>query len=130
MHPFRQRRIWLLTLWLLCAANGLQAQQARLPTVAEVQQMQKLYEPARKQAAHGQAVRTFMPGLSEAADAMARRAETALAGGRLLQASELIRQARWQLPYLPHKLPPHVSRAFGSFRLRHAMDITAVVYSP
>ena len=34
-------------------------------------------------------------------------------GGRLLQASEAIRQARWQLPYQPIGVPDNVSRIIG-----------------
>ncbi len=50
--------------------------------------------------------------------------------GRLQQASEAYRQARWQLPYQSIQVPDHVSRIFGNMRLRHANEIRAVAFSP
>ena len=47
-----------------------------------------------------------------------------------LQASEAIRQARWQLPYQPIGVPDNVSRIIGNLRLRHSREINAVAFSP
>src|SRR5207253_1214039 len=60
-----------------------------------------------------------------------QKAESALAAGRLLQAAEAIRQARWQLPYQAPGTPDeHVARVIGNPRLRHAEKIFAVAYGP
>ena len=112
----------------LAAQTSAFAQARKLPDAADVRQMQALYKAER---ATAEAIsKHFLPGLVERADEMAKKADAALAAGRLLQASEFYRQARWQLPYLPSKLPENVGRIFGNFRLRHGMDITAVAFSP
>jgi WD40 repeat protein len=103
---------------------------AQTPTAADVKVLQgKFAEEKAKALAEG-APKFFLPGLVERAEELATRAVTAEAGGRFFQAVELYRQARWQLPYLPTKLPPHVVRVFGNFRLRHGMEVTAAAFSP
>ena len=104
------------------------AQGKKLPTPADVKEMQRLFQAERGPAV--EVGKYFLSGLVERADDMAKKADAALADGRLLQASEFYRQARWQLPYLPGKLPENVARIFGNYRLRHGMDITAVAFSP
>jgi len=47
----------------------------------------------------------FLPAIMDKAEELAKKSDTALAAGRLAQASEAIRQARWQLPYQPIGLP-------------------------
>src|SRR5262249_11880445 len=56
-------------------------------------------------------------------------ADAALEAGRLLQATEAFRQARWQLPYQGPSFPDHVARVFGNLRVRHGNEILAVAFS-
>src|SRR5205823_14809637 len=72
----------------------------------------------------------FLPQLLTNAEGIGHRASAALASGRLLQAAEGFRQARWQLPYNPPEIPDHTARVFGNLRLRHAAEINAVAFSP
>src|SRR5690606_12605884 len=58
-----------------------------------------------------------------------RRGEEALKAGRLLQAIQAFRQARWQLPYEGPEVPEHVSRVLGDLRLRHSGPVKSVAYS-
>src|SRR4029450_5355443 len=77
------------------------------------------------------AANRFLPILLDKAEQMAERGETALKAGRLLQANELFRQARWQLPYQSHQGPKEFdARVIGNLRLRHGHEINAVVFSP
>ena len=64
------------------------------------------------------------------ADELAKRAEAALTAGRLAEAAELYREARWLLPALPPDFPENVARVFGSPRLRHADRIEDLAFSP
>ncbi len=64
------------------------------------------------------------------ADALAERAEAALKDGNATAALRLVRDARWQVPFLPPNLPPHVSRVLGVSRLRHGDRVNAIAYSP
>jgi WD40 repeat protein len=64
------------------------------------------------------------------ADDLAKRADAALAAGDLKAAARYLHDARWQVPFLPPGLPPHVVRVYGESRLRHADRINAVTYSP
>ena len=64
------------------------------------------------------------------AEELAKKSDNALTAGRLLQASEAIRQARWQLPYQPTAIPDNVSRVIGNLRLRHSREINTLAFSP
>ena len=114
----------------LAFATFAHGQDTQLPTVDDVKSLRVKFEEERAAALKAGADKRFMPGLVDRATTMANKAEAAREAGRLLQASEFYRQARWQLPYLSPKLPEHVSRVLGNFRLRHGMDITCVAYSP
>src|SRR5262249_42572937 len=77
------------------------------------------------------AVKRFLPILFAKAEAMAQRADDAATQGRFVQASELLRQARWQLPYQSPYVPQdHVARVLGNLRLRHGQEINDVAFSP
>src|SRR5262249_41272032 len=52
------------------------------------------------------------------------------AAGQFVEARDAFRQARWHLPMLPSGLPEHVTRVFGSLKLRQVAPILAVAYSP
>lgn len=103
---------------------------AQTPTAADAKALQAKFAEEKAKVLSEGAQKPFIPGLVERADELATRAEAAAAGGRFFQAVELYRQARWQLPYLPTKLPEHVTRVFGNFRLRHGMEVTAAAFSP
>lgn len=72
----------------------------------------------------------FTPEQLARADDLAKRADAALAAGDLKAAARYLKDARWQVPFLPPGLPPHVVRVFGENRLRHADRVNAVAYSP
>ncbi|HEX4611855.1 MAG TPA: WD40 repeat domain-containing protein, partial [Urbifossiella sp.] len=64
------------------------------------------------------------------ADELARRAAAAVAAGNARGAARYYRDARWQLPYLPAGLPPHVARVLGENRVRHPARINSLAYRP
>jgi WD40 repeat protein len=101
----------------------------RLPTLEEAKSWQKSYRQERETLVKTGALKRFLPDLLDHAEAIARRADAALAKGRLLQATEAYRQARWQLPYQGPHLPDHVSRIFGNLRLRHGNEILSAAFS-
>src|SRR5207253_2224328 len=39
-------------------------------------------------------------------------------------------EARWHLPILPSALPEHLTRVFGSLKVRHTAQVLALAYSP
>jgi WD40 repeat protein len=117
-----------LAIWALLTSVSLAA--AQTPTADDVKSLRAKYAEEKAKATADNSGTFFLPGLVERADELAARADQALGGNRLFQAAELYRQARWQLPYLPGKLPPHVAKVFGGFRLRHTMEVTAAAYSP
>lgn len=107
------------------------AQETRLPTQADVKALQEKFQAERAAVLKGGADKRFMPILVQKAEEMAKKADTALGAGRLLQAAEYLRQARWQLPYQSAQVPrEHVSRVLGNLRLRHGMEVYAIDFSP
>lgn len=62
------------------------------------------------------------------ADDLAAKAAAALKVGNARSAARYYRDARWQLPFLPPGLPPHVTRVLGESRVRHADRVNAVAY--
>ena len=126
----RTLRASLSALCLLSAGVFLNAQPTRLPTADEVKAVQAKYRAERDKIVKEGIAKRFPPAIMDKADELARKSDTALAAGRLLQASEAIRQARWQLPYQPVGVPEHVSRIIGNLRLRHSREIKAVAFSP
>ncbi|MEM4360317.1 MAG: hypothetical protein QXT45_07275, partial [Candidatus Bilamarchaeaceae archaeon] len=73
------------------------------------------------QAERNEAIRAkFPPEALARADELAARAEAALRANNPTAAARYLRDARWQLPFLPPGLPEHVVRVLGESRLRHA----------
>ncbi len=62
------------------------------------------------------------------ADDLAAKAAAALKVGNARGAARYYRDARWQLPFLPAGLPPHVTRVLGESRVRHADRVNSVAY--
>ena len=119
--------------WILLAVLfvvPVVAQPTKLPTADEVKALQAKFKEERDKIVKTGIAQRFIPAILEKSEELAKKSETALAGGRLLQASEAIRQARWQLPYQPIGVPDNVSRIIGNLRLRHSREINAVAFSP
>jgi WD40 repeat protein len=114
------------------AALGTQPSfpQTRPPSADEVRARQAKFRQERKALVESGADRRFLPILSQKAEEFGKRADAALAAGRLGHAADLFRQARWQLPYQSSQVPPHVSRILGSLRLRHSQEINDLAFSP
>ncbi|MCS7045273.1 MAG: hypothetical protein NZO58_02845 [Gemmataceae bacterium] len=107
------------------------AQEAALPTIDQVKQLQAKYRAERERVVQSGAVKRFVPILFEKAEEFAKRGDAALAAGRLLQAAEAFRQARWQLPYESPQVPnAHVALVIGNLRLRHGNEVKAISFSP
>ena len=105
-------------------------------TAEQVKDVQAKYVKERADADKDGLAKKFSPDWYTRADAVAKKAETALTAGHLGEARELFVRARWQLPALPPGLPAHVSRIFGDSKLRHGGKfpinywILALAYSP
>jgi len=121
---------WTTLVAFCCVNAGLFAQAPKAPTPADVQALQASYRAERAQVDKAGLAKRFLPVLVDRADAMAKKADAARAAGRLLQASELLRQARWQLPYQSPQAPDHVARILGNLRLRHGHEVAALSFSP
>jgi len=106
------------------------AQDAKLPTVDEIKGLQAKYEAERDKALKEGIGKRFQPVLLDKAEEIAKRGAAALGSGRLLQANEAFRQARWQLPYQSGQVPPYVAKVIGNMRLRHGHEVSAVAFSP
>jgi WD40 repeat protein len=113
------------SLWTL----PLYPQETKLPNADDVKTLQTKFRQEREQVVKSGAAKRFLPILLDKAEEFGKRADAALDAGRLLQASELFRQARWQLPYQPAQVPVHVSRILGNLRLRHGQEINDVAFS-
>src|SRR5260370_40341588 len=120
-------RIGLATvLGLFIAVAPLIAKQTKLPTADEVKALQSKFQQERDAAVKKGIAKRFLPALLERADSLSQKAETALVAGRFLQATEALRQARWQLPYQAPGTPQeHLARIIGNPRLRHGQKIMA-----
>lgn len=105
-------------------------QAAKLPTADEVKSLQAKYRQERDKIVKDGIAKRYIPAIMEKAEELAKKSDAALAAGRLAQAGEAIRQARWQLPYLPIGLPDHISRVIGNLRLRHNSEVKAIAFSP
>lgn len=125
----RTNASWILLAVALGAVPAA-AQPTKLPTAEEVKALQAKFRAERDKIVKDGIAQRFIPAILDKADELAKKSETALAGGRLFQATEAIRQARWQLPYQPIGVPDHVSRIIGNLRLRHNGEINAMAFSP
>lgn len=131
MRSPTSRMIRFSLIGILVVGTPLAAQPtAKLPTADDIKALQQKYRDERDRIEKAGIAKRFLPAIMDKAEELAKKGETALAAGRLLQASEAIRQARWQLPYQPAGVPDNVSRIIGNLRLRHAREINAVAFSP
>ncbi len=125
---------WLLPLLIsfgaLVLSTGISGQEAGLPTADQVKLQQTKFRKERDGLIQSGAAKRFLPVLMDKAEEFGKRAEAALSAGRFLQASELFRQARWQLPYQSPQVPEHVQRILGNLRLRHGQEINDAAFSP
>lgn len=95
-------------------------------TAEEVKALRETFRAEREEALKAK----FTAEELARADELAKRADAALAAGDLKAAVRYLRDTRWQVPFLPTGLPPHVVRVYGESRLRHADRINALTYSP
>ena len=72
----------------------------------------------------------FSPDWYQRAAAYAKAGDDALTAGRLVEAADAFRKARWHLPAPPAGVPDHVARFFGDGRLRLGDMVEAVAFSP
>jgi WD40 repeat protein len=114
---------------VFCATDLGPAGETQLPTAAEIRELQMQYKAEHDALLKSGAATRFQSHLFDLADGMAKRGDAAYDAGRLLQASEAYRQARWQLPYQGPGFPDHVARVFGNMRLRHGNEILGVAFS-
>lgn len=114
----------------LIGISHLIATQDDHPPADEVRALQNNYQAERAAGEQAGNTRLFSASLFQRADELARRGTAALIAGRLNEARDAFRQARWQLPYPPLRLPEHVRRILGSGKLRHAGAVNAVAFSP
>src|SRR5262249_54339446 len=106
-------------------------QEPKGPSPDEARSAQDKFRKERDQLVQSGAAKRFLPILLQKAQEMGKRGDEALAQGRPLQAIELYRQARWQLPYQSPNVPEkHVARVLGNLRLRHTQEINDVAFSP
>lgn len=106
--------------------SQVQAQKEAGPTSPEIKGLLAKFQDERAAALKSK----FNEESLARADESAKRAEAALENGDLRSAARHVRDARWQVPYLPSTLPKHVVRVLGESRLRHADRVNAVAYSP
>ncbi|MCI0701584.1 MAG: hypothetical protein L0241_10920 [Planctomycetia bacterium] len=95
------------------------------PTADEVKAIKEKFQTEREQALKAK----FPPDTLTKADELVKRAEEALKAENFKAAFRNYRDARWQLPYLPPGLPPHVTRVLGESRMRHADRVNALAYN-
>ncbi|MBX9582655.1 MAG: WD40 repeat domain-containing protein, partial [Gemmataceae bacterium] len=103
------------------------------PTAADLKALADKFRTERAEAVAAK----FPADVLAPADELAKRADAAVAAGNPRAAARYYRDARWQLPYLPPGLPPHVGRVLGDTRMRHpdppqplAGGVFSVAYSP
>ena len=106
------------------AQPGTQAGTA--PTADDVKALKEKFAEEREQAVKAK----FPTEMLGRADELVKRADAAAAGENFKAAVRHLRDARWQLPYLPPGLPEHVTRVLGESRMRHAARVNALAYSP
>ncbi|MBY0512418.1 MAG: WD40 repeat domain-containing protein, partial [Gemmataceae bacterium] len=95
-------------------------------TAEAVKELQRKFQSERAEAVKA----GFAPAALTGPDELAKRADAALAANEPRAAARHYRDARWLLPYLPTNLPANVVRVLGEGRLRHALRVNAVAYSP
>jgi WD40 repeat protein len=96
------------------------------PTAEQVAEQKKAFEAERKLALEQKFTEQ---GLSRADD-LASKAQKYLDKKNYREAFKQLREARWQVPYLPPDLPKHVTRVFGQTRMRHGDWVNSVSIDP
>jgi WD40 repeat protein len=107
------------------------------PGAGEVKALKTQFQAEREQAVKAR----FPADVLAKADDLVARAEAAAKDENFKAAVRLLRDARWQLPYLPPGLPDHVTRVLGEARMRHSIyaplpdgkydaRVNALSYSP
>src|SRR5262245_59273065 len=89
----------LVVATLILAPLSSPSHEPRCPSPDEARIAQDKFRKERDQLVQSGAAKRFLPILLQKAEEMGKRGDEALAQGRSLQAIELYRQARWQLPY-------------------------------
>lgn len=124
--PSAVRPLALLLLAGALAVPVVIAQPAPAPTADEVKALREKFQTERDAA-----LKAKFPADSLAkADELLKRSEDAAKSENFKAALRHLRDARWQLPYLPPGLPAHVTRVLGESRMRHADRVNALAYSP
>jgi WD40 repeat protein len=107
------------------------------PGAGDVKALKEKFQAEREQAVKAK----FPPEALAKADDLMKRAEAAAKAENFAAALRLLRDARWQLPYLPPGLPANVTRVLGEARTRHSIyaplpdgkydaRVNALSYSP
>jgi hypothetical protein len=112
--------------WL---GNGSRADNKTGLTAEMVRALQTKYQEERDKAVASKLAEKFSPQALQKAEQFAKRGATALAAGRLVEASDAFREARWMLPAASTDLPEHLARVFGNPRMRHAERIDDLSYN-
>jgi WD40 repeat protein len=99
---------------------------APAPTDDDVKALREKFKTEREQAVGAK----FPADSLVRADDLIKRADEAEKAKNYKAALRHLRDARWQLPYLPPGLPKHVTRVLGESRMRHADRVNALAYSP
>ena len=116
----------LMLLAVVIAVPFVAAQPAPAPTADDVKALRTKYQTEREQAVTAK----FPADTLAKADDIVKRADDAAKTENFKAAARHLRDARWQLPYLPPGLPAHVTRVLGESRMRHADRVNALAYSP
>lgn len=123
----------LIPLALLISLAALRyvdaADEPKPVTAKEVKQQVDQYDAERKAAETSGVAKKFPAEMMDRADELMKKSKAALDAGRVLEAYDLARRARWQIPSAPAELPDNVSRILGDPRLRHSNWVMAVAYS-
>src|SRR5262249_27214566 len=106
---------------VLLWANGTGKADDKKPLTAEqVRELQAKFQSERDAIVKAKLAEKFAPEMLQGADQQAKKGEAALGAGRLVEANDAYREARWLLPAVPADFPDHVARVFGNPRMRHA----------
>ncbi len=111
---------------ILIAGIATTNAQDRQITADNVMALQKKFQKEREEAI----AQKFPTQSLELADQLAKRAQSSLEGKSYREAARLIREARWQIPYLPADLPKGIVRVFGNTRMRHGAWVNQVTFNP
>lgn len=110
---------------LLALAFAAAVVTAQPPTAESLKPLFDKYKAEREEAG-----KAFSKDELAGADELAAKAADALKADNFVAAERLVRDARWQVPFVPAGLPDHVSRVLGVGRLRHGDKVNSLAYSP